>query len=129
MLLSTRYTLPALLGLLIQPAFANTDLYDRCMNEAKEVNNQQLYQCAEIAGKPVRKQLNATYMNLYKRLETERPDQAANLELAQKAWLESRKLNCQLQSALIGSPMGVLCELNANQARQAELQQLLDSGF
>lgn len=102
--------------------------YDDCLREHGPINNGVVAACAEGTSELVKRDMNRLYQALYRRLEQQRPEHAAQLERAQRAWLRYRKEHCELQGALVGSPLYLVCPMEMNIERVAELQYLLDNG-
>lgn len=102
--------------------------YDDCIRANQPLNNGVVAGCAEAVSDDAKKQLNRTYQRLYLKLQQAAPEDAQQLEEAQKAWLIYRNAHCDMQGKHIGSPMYSTCPMQLNIDRLSELQFLLDNG-
>lgn len=105
------------------PSAQASKAYDDCIEQAGPINNSIVFGCAEQAEAPIRKQMNRVYAQLHADLKAQEPSLADKLEVAQKAWLEYRNRQCELEGWLVGTPMQPICSLEMNETR---LQQLKD---
>ena len=102
--------------------------YDDCIQASQTLNNSLVAACAEGVSEVAKKHMNRTYQQLYLKLQQASPEDAQQLEEAQKAWLIYRNAHCDMQGKHIGSPMYYTCPMELNIDRLSELQFLLDNG-
>lgn len=103
-------------------------LYNDCLPPNVPLNNSLVASCAMQASDAAKKDMNRLYQQLYLSLQEGSPEDAQQLEDAQKSWLLYRNAHCDLQGKRIGSPMYYTCPMQLNGDRVAELQFLLDQG-
>ena len=72
--------------------------------------------------------MNRIYQQLFLKLQDDAPEDAEQLETAQKAWLIYRNGQCDLQGKHVGSPMYYTCPMQLNIQRVEELRFLLENG-
>lgn len=117
--------------ILLQPlgAFADYDKqYQACLDASGMINNASVAGCAEGVSEAVKKDMNRVYQQLFLKLQDDAPQDAEQLEAAQKAWLVYRNGQCDLQGKRIGSPMYYTCPMGLNIQRVEELKFLLENG-
>ena len=84
--------------------------------------------CTEGASESAKKEMNRIYQQLFLKLQDDAPEDAEQLETAQKAWLIYRNGQCDLQGKHVGSPMYYTCPMELNIQRVEELRFLLENG-
>lgn len=117
--------------LLILPFSALADYdqqYQACLDASGMINNASVAGCAEGVSEAVKKEMNRVYQQLFLKLQESAPEDAQQLEEAQKAWLIYRNGQCDLQGKHVGSPMYYTCPMQLNIQRVDELKFLLDNG-
>lgn len=117
--------------LLILPLNALADYdqqYQACLDASGMINNASVAGCAEGVSETVKKEMNRVYQQLFLKLQASAPQDAEQLETAQKAWLVYRNGHCDLQGKHVGSPMYYTCPMQLNIQRVEELKFLLDNG-
>lgn len=117
--------------LLILPLNALADYdqqYQACLDASGMINNASVAGCAEGVSETVKKEMNRVYQQLFLKLQASAPQDAEQLETAQKAWLVYRNGHCDLQGKHVGSPMYYTCPMELNIQRVDELKFLLDNG-
>lgn len=117
--------------LLILPFSALADYdqrYQDCLDASGMINNASVAGCAEGVSEAVKKEMNRVYQQLFLKLQESTPEDAQQLEEAQKAWLIYRNGQCDLQGKHVGSPMYYTCPMQLNIQRVDELKFLLDNG-
>lgn len=117
--------------LLILPLNALADYdqqYQACLDASGMINNASVAGCAEGLSEAVKKEMNRVYQQLFLKLQASTPQDAEQLETAQKAWLVYRNGHCDLQGKHVGSPMYYTCPMELNIQRVDELKFLLDNG-
>ncbi len=117
--------------LLILPLNALADYdqqYQACLDASGMINNASVAGCAEGVSEAVKKEMNRVYQQLFLKLQASTPQDAEQLETAQKAWLVYRNGHCDLQGKHVGSPMYYTCPMELNIQRVDELKFLLDNG-
>ena len=92
------------------------------------INNASVAGCAEGVSETVKKEMNRVYQQLFLKLQEDAPQDAEQLETAQKAWLSYRNGQCDLQGKHVGSPMYYTCPMQLNIQRVEELKLLLENG-
>ncbi|VXB52231.1 conserved exported hypothetical protein [Pseudomonas sp. 8BK] len=102
--------------------------YNDCLEASEGLTNSLVAACAEGVSDVAKKQMNLTYQRLYLTLQQASPEDAKQLEEAQKAWLIYRNAHCDMQGKHIGSPMYYTCPMELNIDRLVELEFLLDNG-
>jgi uncharacterized protein YecT (DUF1311 family) len=102
--------------------------YNDCLQASEGLTNSLVTACAEGVSDVAKKQMNLTYQRLYLKLQKASPEDAQQLEEAQKAWLVYRNAHCAMQGTHIGSPMYYTCPMERNIDRLVELEFLLDNG-
>jgi uncharacterized protein YecT (DUF1311 family) len=102
--------------------------YQACLDASGAINNASVAGCAEGVSETVKQEMNHVYQQLFLKLQDDAPQDAAQLETAQKAWLLYRNGQCDLQGKRIGSPMYYTCPMQLNIQRVEELKFLLDNG-
>lgn len=120
-----------ILLLLILPFSALADYdqqYQTCLDASGMINNASVAGCAEGVSEAVKKEMNRVYQQLFLKLQESAPEDAQQLEEAQKAWLIYRNGQCDLQGKHVGSPMYYTCPMQLNIQRVDELKFLLDNG-
>jgi len=117
--------------LLILPCSSWADYdqrYQACLDASGMMNNASVAGCAEGVSEAVKKEMNRVYQQLFLKLQESAPEDAQQLEEAQKAWLIYRNGQCDLQGKHVGSPMYYTCPMQLNIQRVDELKFLLDNG-
>ena len=99
-------------------------MYEQCVQNAHHINNGVVDVCSERASAAAKTEMNELYETLYEQLMSVSPDEAAQLERAQKSWIVYRNLHCDLAGAHVGSPMYSFCPMTLNIARVKELREL-----
>ncbi|WP_417702444.1 lysozyme inhibitor LprI family protein [Pseudomonas sp.] len=124
-----RNALLPLIGLLPLAAWADYDQqYQACLDASAMINNTSVAGCAEGVSETVKKEMNRVYQQLFLKLQEGAPQDAEQLETAQKAWLVYRNGQCDLQGKHVGSPMYYTCPMQMNIQRVEELKLLLENG-
>lgn len=117
--------------LLVLPLSAWADYeqqYQACLDASGMINNASVAGCAEGVSETTKKEMNRVYQQLFLKLQESAPEDAQQLEEAQKAWLIYRNGQCDLQGKHIGSPMYYTCPMQLNIQRVDELKFLLNNG-
>jgi uncharacterized protein YecT (DUF1311 family) len=101
--------------------------YDGCVKDAVGRNmspNVALEACTESVTDGAKREMNQLYKKIYDALQAKAPADAAQLEKAQRAWLDYRNAHCDLTQKLMGTPEMVICPMDLNIERVNELRQL-----
>ena len=117
--------------LLVLPLSAWADYeqqYQACLEASGMINNASVAGCAEGVSETAKKEMNRIYQQLFLKLQKSAPEDAEQLQAAQKAWLVYRNGQCDLQGKHIGSPMYYTCPMELNIQRLDELKFLLENG-
>lgn len=118
-----------LIVLLPLGAWADYDQqYQACLDASGMINNASVAGCAEGVSETVKKEMNRVYQQLFLKLQEDAPQDAEQLENAQKAWLVYRNGQCDLQGKHVGSPMYYTCPMELNIQRVEQLKLLLENG-
>ncbi|MDH0704297.1 DUF1311 domain-containing protein [Pseudomonas toyotomiensis] len=102
--------------------------YQACLDASGMINNASVAGCAEGVSETVKKEMNRVYQQLFLKLQEDAPQDAEQLENAQKAWLVYRNGQCDLQGKHVGSPMYYTCPMELNIQRVEQLKLLLENG-
>ncbi|MBP6242504.1 MAG: DUF1311 domain-containing protein [Hydromonas sp.] len=106
-------------------------LYSDCVGKTIEennlggINNGVVDACSNYVSDIAKKNITRLYKIFYNRLNADSPDDALKFEASQKSWLAYRNTHCELMGQYVGSPMYGFCPMQLNQARAAELQELV----
>ncbi|HBZ93676.1 MULTISPECIES: lysozyme inhibitor LprI family protein [unclassified Pseudomonas] len=120
--------MPVLLALPLSTWAAYEQQYQACLNASGMINNASVAGCAEGVSETVKKEMNRIYQQLFLKLQQSAPEDAEQLQAAQKAWLIYRNGQCDLQGKHVGSPMYYTCPMELNIQRVEELKFLLENG-
>ena len=102
--------------------------YQACLDASGMIDNASVAGCAEGVSETVKKEMNRIYQQLFLKLQDDAPEDAEQLETAQKAWLVYRNGQCDLQGKHVGSPMYYTCPMELNIQRVEQLKLLLENG-
>lgn len=123
-----KYLIPLLLTLPFSALADYNQRYQDCLDASGMINNASVAGCAEGVSEAVKKEMNRVYQQLFLKLQESTPEDAQQLEEAQKAWLIYRNGQCDLQGKHVGSPMYYTCPMQLNIQRVDELKFLLNNG-
>lgn len=111
------------LGISAEPTEFQT-FYNKCIEQAKTINNWVAAECSESTSERAKSEITNQYKSLYSRLLKEAPEDATKLEVSQRAWIQYRNTQCELEGSYIGSPMRHYCHMSMNIGRAKELRTL-----
>ncbi|VEE15916.1 lysozyme inhibitor LprI family protein [Ectopseudomonas mendocina] len=123
-----KYLIPLLLILPFSALADYDQRYQDCLDASGMINNASVAGCAEGVSETAKKEMNRIYQQLFLKLQESTPEDAEQLQAAQKAWLIYRNGQCDLQGKHIGSPMYYTCPMELNIQRLDELKFLLENG-
>lgn len=99
-------------------------LYADCLNEYETINNTVVIVCSETVSEQAKTDITRHYRSIYARLKAANPEDAAQFEASQQAWLRYRNAHCALTVTYIGTPMMGYCPMELNSRRAVELSQM-----
>jgi uncharacterized protein YecT (DUF1311 family) len=100
--------------------------YEVCLRESSPISNGVVSACAENVSSKAKSEINALYASLRRKYLASSPEDSADLEKAQKAWLSYRISHCALVGRHVGSPMIYVCPMTLNIQRVKELRELAE---